>query len=63
MSYAKTAIYPNSLILEGEGSSFLRKKRKDEELTIWTGGTSSSRRQWRWWRQQLDFLDEAMAKV
>jgi hypothetical protein len=27
MSYAKTAIYPNSLILEGEGLSFLRKKK------------------------------------
>jgi hypothetical protein len=56
MSSAKTAIYPNSLILEREGLAFLR-KRKDEELTNWSGGTGSSRRRW------LDSLDGAMARV
>jgi hypothetical protein len=56
MPSAKTAIYPNSLILERDGSTFLRKK-KDEELTNWSSGTGSS------WRRRLDSPDGAMARV
>jgi hypothetical protein len=56
MLSAKTVIYPNSLILEREGSTFL-KKEKNEELTIWRGGTGPLRRRW------LDSPDEAMARV
>jgi hypothetical protein len=44
MSFPKTVIYPNSLILEIEVSVFFEKKRKGEELTNWHGGTSTSRR-------------------
>jgi hypothetical protein len=56
MSSAKTAIYPNSLILERGGSVFL-KKRKDEELTNWHGGTGPLKRRW------LNSPDKAMARV
>jgi hypothetical protein len=62
VSSAKTAIYPNSLILEREVSAFLR-KRKGEELTNWRGGTYPSKRRRRRWRQKLDSPDEAMARV
>jgi hypothetical protein len=57
MLCAKTAIYPNSLILRREVSAFLRKKRKGEELTNWSGGTSSSK------RRRLDSPDRAMARI
>jgi hypothetical protein len=40
-----------------EGSAFLKKKRKDEELTNWHGGTYPSQR---WW---LDSPNESMARV
>jgi hypothetical protein len=59
MSSTKTAIYPNSRILQREGSTFL-KKRKDEEHTNWSGETAPS---WRRWRQRLDSPYEAMARV
>jgi hypothetical protein len=39
---------------------FLRKKRKDEELTNWSSGTGSS---WRWWWWWLDSPDRAMVRV
>jgi hypothetical protein len=61
MSSAKTAIYPNSLILEREVSGFFEKKRKGGELTNWRGGTGPSRRR-QWWRK-LDSPDVAMARV
>jgi hypothetical protein len=60
MSSAKTAIYPNSLILKREVLVFFEKKRKGEELTNWCGGTGPSRRRR---RQKLNSPDEAMARV
>jgi hypothetical protein len=60
-SSAKTAIYPNSHIPEREGLVFL-KKRKEEELTSWHGGTGPSQCRQRW-RQRLDSPDDAMARV
>jgi hypothetical protein len=45
LSLTSFAIYLDSLILEREGSAFLRNKWKDKELTNWCGGTGSLRRQ------------------
>jgi hypothetical protein len=59
--YKNMQIYPNSLILEREGSVFL-KKRKDKELINWRGKTGPSRRRRRQ-RRRHDSLDEAMGRV
>jgi hypothetical protein len=59
-SSTKCTIYPNSLILEREVSTFFEKKRKGEELFNWCGGTGPS---WRWRRQKLDSPNDAMARV